>query len=95
MYPLIMHVGSLSKQFSFWKDTIKANNLVLNVFNILYLDDGWGIGSNFNICKAFPDRVRQDLESVGFSINKEKSVWGPSRRLTWLGFIWDLNTFSL
>jgi hypothetical protein len=39
--------------------------------------------------------VRQDLESAGFFINKEKSVWEPSRRLTWLGFVWDLNTFSL
>ena len=37
MYPLIMHVGSLNKQFSFWKDTIKANNLVLNVISSGYL----------------------------------------------------------
>jgi hypothetical protein len=62
---------------------------------ILYLDDGWGIDSNFNICKAFADRVRPNLESVGFFINKDKSAWEPSRRLPWLGFIWDLNTFSL
>jgi hypothetical protein len=32
---------------------------------------------------------------AGFFINKDKSVWEPSRRLPWLGFIWDLNTFSL
>jgi hypothetical protein len=32
---------------------------------ILYLDDGWGIESNFNICKTFAYRVRQNLESVG------------------------------
>jgi hypothetical protein len=62
---------------------------------ILYLHDGWGIESNFNICKAFADRVRQNLESAGFFINKDKSVWEPSRRVPWLGFIWDLNTFSL
>ena len=62
---------------------------------IIYLDDGWGVEFNFNICKAFADRVRQDLESAGFFINKEKSVWEPSRRLKWLGFVWDLNTFSL
>jgi hypothetical protein len=42
---------------------------------ILYLDDGWDIGSNFNICKAFADRVRQDLESAVFFTNKEKSAW--------------------
>ena len=48
---------------------------------ILYLDDGWGIESNFNICNAFADRVRQGLESAEFFINKEKSVWEPSRRL--------------
>jgi hypothetical protein len=62
---------------------------------ILYLHDGWGIESNFNTCKAFADRVRQNLESAGFFINKDKSVWEPSRRVPWLGFIWDLNTFSL
>ena len=39
--------------------------------------------------------MRQNLESAGFFINKDKSVWKPSRRLPWLGFIWDLNTFSL
>ena len=31
------HVGSLNKQFSFWKDTIKANNFVLNVISSGYL----------------------------------------------------------
>ena len=39
--------------------------------------------------------MRQGLESAGFFINKAKSVWEPSRRLTWLGFVCDLNTFSL
>jgi hypothetical protein len=34
--------------------------------------------------------VRQDLESAGFFISKEKSVWEPSRRLTWLGFKNDI-----
>ena len=31
------HVSSLNKQFSFWKDTIKANNVVLNVISSGYL----------------------------------------------------------
>ena len=31
------HVGSLNKQFSFWKDTIKANNFVLNDISNGYL----------------------------------------------------------
>jgi hypothetical protein len=29
--------GSLNKQFSFWKDIIKANNFVLNVISSGYL----------------------------------------------------------
>jgi hypothetical protein len=31
------HVSSLNKQFSFWEDTIKANNVVLNVISSGYL----------------------------------------------------------
>ena len=31
------HVSSLNKQFSFWKDTIKANNFVLNDISSGYL----------------------------------------------------------
>jgi hypothetical protein len=39
---------------------------------ILYLDDGWGIESNFNICKAFADRLRQTWSRPGFSLTKKK-----------------------
>ena len=36
-------------------------------------------------------QVKQDLESAGFVINIEKSVWDPCNHLEWLGFQIDLS----
>ena len=33
--------------------------------------------------------------SAGFFINFEKSIWEPTRRLTWLGFDWDVEKLTL
>ena len=32
------------------------------------------------------EHVRHDLESAGFIINMEKSVWEPAYVMEWLGF---------
>ena len=39
--------------------------------------------------------VKQDLESAGFVINIEKSVWDPCNHLEWLGFQIDLSKVEL
>ena len=36
-------------------------------------------------------RVKQDIESARFVINREKSIWEPSQALEWLGFLIDLS----
>jgi hypothetical protein len=43
------HVGSLNKQFSFRKDTIKANNVVLNVISSGYLIPFYKIPTSVNL----------------------------------------------
>lgn len=62
---------------------------------IVYLDDGWGTAANFDICSKMSSRVKYDLISAGFFINNDKSIWFPTRTLTWLGFIWNLEKSRL
>ena len=62
---------------------------------IVYLDDGWGIESSYDNCKKLSNIVKHDLLSAGFFINFEKSIWEPTKSLTWLGFIWNLVDFTL
>ena len=38
---------------------------------------------------VFLKAVRQDLYSVGFVVNEEKSVWEPSQVLDWLDITWN------
>jgi hypothetical protein len=62
---------------------------------IFYLDDGWGVESDFDSCSLLSNTVRRDLLSAGFFINEEKSQWCPTKKLTWIGFKWDLNNSTL
>lgn len=43
----------------------------------IFLDDGWGIEKDCQVCCAIANAVRPDLSRVGFITNDEKSVWGP------------------
>lgn len=62
---------------------------------IFHLDDGWGVESDFDSCSLWSNTVRRDLLSAIFFINEEKSQWRPTKKLTWLGFIWDLYNSTL
>jgi hypothetical protein len=42
---------------------------------------------NYDNCSKMSSRVKYDLLSAGFFINNGKSIWLPTRNLTWLGFI--------
>ena len=48
---------------------------------IFYLDDGWGVESDFVPCSLLSNTVRRDLVSAGLSINEEKSEWCPTKNL--------------
>jgi len=56
---------------------------------VVYLDDGWGFSESFDACFNLSETVRKDLISAGLFINDEKSIWVPTQKLTWLGFVWD------
>ena len=54
----------------------------------LFLDDGWGNGSDLSTCKPDSDIVKNDLDNAGFVANQEKSVWEPTQICSWLGLVW-------
>ena len=55
-----------------------------------FLDDGWAIEKDSQVCSIVADAVRADLSKAGLVRNEDKSVWIPSaQRLDWLGITWD------
>ena len=55
----------------------------------VFLDDGWGIEKDSQVCSIVADAVRTDLSKAGFVTNEDKSMWIPCQRLDWLGITWD------
>ena len=60
-----------------------------------FLDDGLGIGNTFERALEDSTFVLNSLTKAGFIINSEKSVWQPTKVLTWLGIEVDLNNDTL
>ena len=58
----------------------------------VYLDDGGGAEGEFDIAKRNACVVKDTLNSAGFIINESKSVWEPTRTMTWLGI--TMNTLE-
>lgn len=56
---------------------------------IVYLYDGW-VCDEYDKCKKLSKIVENTLIQSGFVINYEKSCLKPVNRLTWLGFLWNL-----
>ena len=56
----------------------------------VYLDDGAGVCDTFEKCVDQAKQVKTDLQSAGFIINNDKSVWVPCQCLVWLGLLWNL-----
>ena len=53
---------------------------------IIYLDDGIVAVKGKDQAVEESRQVKWDLESAGFILNIEKSVWVPRNHLEWLGF---------
>ena len=57
----------------------------------MFLDDGCGTAQTFEEALFNSNTVKTLLKECGFVINEEKSVWLPSKVLTWLGVVLDMN----
>ncbi|XP_071126919.1 uncharacterized protein [Mytilus edulis] len=62
---------------------------------VLYLDDGFGMASDYELCRKDSDFVKKSLEEAGFVVNVEKSVFEPTQKLEWLGITWDSVQFCI
>lgn len=64
----------------------------LGYINSGYLDDIYVQGDNFEECNNNLTDTIHVLDSLGFTINSEKSVFTPSTKMEFLGFILDSRT---
>ena len=55
----------------------------------IFLDDGWAIVQDREICRIKARAVRADLCNAGFVVNEDKSVWEPTQVLDLLGITWN------
>lgn len=55
-----------------------------------YLDDGAGAEQDYRSAHVMAERVKMDIQSSGFVINKDKSQWIPAQSVELLGFVMDL-----
>ena len=58
---------------------------------VTFLDDGIGGSPDYARCLVHSRSCRSDLDSAGFFVNLQKSVWEPSQVGTWLGFHLDFS----
>jgi hypothetical protein len=61
----------------------------------IYIDDTFIVDQDEAKCTDDTELTRQFLESLGFTINAEKSMQVPSQQLTMLGFILDSVTMEI
>ena len=66
-----------------------------NIPCCLYLDDGWVFGSEREEVAAFSRHIRSDLWQAGVVWSIKKCIWVPSRRVEWLGMVWDAEEMTL
>lgn len=60
-----------------------------------YIDDSLNMNKDKTICKQNAWLIADTLASLGYDVNKEKSVFEPSQRIVYFGFILDSVLFKV
>lgn len=60
-----------------------------------YIDDSFNMNQDKMVCKQNAEIMDGKLESLGFDINREKSVLEPCQRIVFFGFIVDSVEFKI
>ena len=63
--------------------------------SVIYLDDIWVAGADFDSCQANVKATVEFLTELGFIINTERSVQTPQTSVRYLGFIFDSALMSI
>ena len=59
---------------------------IINAIRIAcFLDDGLGVASAYKMTSFHSNFVKKSSQNAGFILNKEISVWKPSKTLIWSG----------
>ena len=58
---------------------------------LVYLDDGLCATAGTQRALEASRLVQDTLSKAGFVVHPTKSIWTPTQRLTWLGFVIDLD----
>ena len=58
---------------------------------VTFSDYGIGGSPDYASCLVLSRSCRSDLDSAGFFVNLQKSLWEPSQVGTWLGFHLDFS----
>ena len=59
------------------------------ICSAIFLDDGWAIERDRQVCSSVSKAVKTDIGEAGFITNDEKSIWEPCQGIDWLGLAWD------
>ena len=73
------------KLFKAFGKTLETSGICIAIF----LDDGWAIERDHQVCSSVAKAVKTDLGQAGFITNDEKTIWEPCQQIDWLGLIWD------
>lgn len=65
------------------------------IMSVIYLDDLLLLSHSREDCKSDFIFTRNMLESLGFTINLEKSVSTPSKQIAFLGFVFDSDNLTI
>ena len=63
--------------------------------SVVYVDDSYLQGETFEECLQNITETVKLLQSLGFTINPEKSVVKPTQKLTFLGFVLNSKIMTL
>ncbi|VDI02304.1 Hypothetical predicted protein [Mytilus galloprovincialis] len=67
----------------------------MGIDSYFYIDDSLLQAENFDLAVQNTEKVKTFIESVGFDINIEKSVFIPTNRIIFLGYIIDSVLFKV
>jgi hypothetical protein len=56
----------------------------------MYLDDGLGGASDFDLAEKDSFYIKNSLSEFGFLIAEGKCIFLPEQNLTWIGLVWDM-----
>lgn len=93
----VLPFGLASAPYIFTKilKPVVSSLRVRNFFSVIYLDDFLLVAASYDQCLDNISTTMELLSSLGFLINKRKSVLIPSRACQFLGFVFDTDSFSV